>query len=169
MPEKKDKLEWFREHRKATIAGIIILILCAVGVSYKGDSSHEVDNTSSGQSVEPTTQKNEAGFYVFKETEMEAYCQEDHINDIHGYFGNDEITIVKMLDYNKYFNAEYAHTEEKYPIALLSWKGKNKTTNKDINFMCWATKDADGQKRLLLLEIDGDIVRGSLSNIYGEE
>lgn len=143
----------------AIVAFVIIAgVVGAINGNNKGTSSGAEQQVGSGSNL-------------FAEDEMEAFCQEDHLADISGYFKNLDIdyAMINVLNYNKYFNAEYQHTidDAKRPVALLSWNGKNKDTGGVISFMCWATK-IDGQKKLLLLETSGQTIRGDASSIYGE-
>lgn len=151
---------------------IVVVAVIILGIGFGATRKDGGNNSSdTSQSKEEQKQENSDPVY-FDELEMETFCQEDHVNDINGWIESSgrDISMIYTTNYNKYFEPKYSKTTDgaERPVALLSWNGKDKDTNQPVSFMCWATK-IDGEKKLLLLEIDMNIVRGQLSNIYGEE
>lgn len=150
------------------IIGIVaIASIGGAGASQNSDSPKNEDTNTENQIIDDTTDSN-----LFVEYEMEEFCQEDHLVDIQGYFNSigRNVSIISITNYNKYFNADYTKTPDdaQKPIALLSWNGKDKDTGQIVSFSCWATK-TNGEKKLLLLDIDNQTVRGSMANIFGPE
>lgn len=160
------KNEFYKKWWFWVIAVCIVGGICAAVTNNKGQDTNNQGNTISEEKKE---EKKESGEdkELFEETEMEAFCQEDHVNDIHGFFGNDKINIIKMTGYNKFFDENIGNTKDTNTvIAQLTWTGYDKTTGKDINFSCYATK-VDGQKKLIYIGANGSVIRGSLDTIYG--
>lgn len=151
------------EKKKIAIIIAVVIGMAIVGGMMASKNKPESEGKSGSQPKQSPD--------LFAEEEMEAFCQEDYLVDISGYFKSLGVNyaMINVLNYNAYFNAEYQHTmdEAKRPVALLSWNGKNKDTDAVISFMCWATK-IDGQKKLLLLETGGQTIRGDAATIYGE-
>lgn len=152
-------------YKKWWFWGIILFLILCVGAgssSNKQATSPEPENNTEASTSTLTEDDNKVST-MFEESEMEAYCQEDHVNDILGYFNGHKISIVKVLGYNKYFSpTDGGKTKDGQDIAMLQWHGVDKTTGKDIGFSCWATKLSDGTKKLLYLGADGNAIRGSL-------
>lgn len=163
MVEKKSKKPVFKQWWFWVIIGALVLIgIGGAANKNKTEDKKTEDSTSKTEDKKTETKKTDEDPNVFEETEMEAFCQEDHVNDIKGYFSGHKISIIKMTDYNKFFEAKSGKTKDTgADVALLTWKGHDKTLDKDIDFSCWATK-TNGEKKIVYLGADGQTIRGTL-------
>ena len=166
--KKTDEYPVYKKWWFWVIVGFVFI--GGVGMSINGKNNTDNPNQAS-QTKDEDKKEDKTDPVLFESTEMEEFCQEDHMVDIQGYFQSigRNVKVVSMLNYNKFFDENYSQTpdEEQRPIALLNWNGEDKDTGELVVFSCWATK-IDGEKKLLLLDIDNHVVRGALTNVYPE-
>lgn len=116
--------------------------------------------STSSTSSSTSSSSSSSNYSYFTQSEMEKYCQEGFTTDILGYFSGQKISVIDLWEYNVYFDESFGK-KDGAPYALLTWNGKNNTTNKLISFQCYA-QIIGGEKKLLYLGIDGYTVRGTM-------
>ena len=167
--KKSNQIPFYQKWWFWVIVGVFVI--GGIGAAMGGGKKDTDKPNQTSQTKEETKVEDKTDPVLFDSIEMEEFCQEEHMVDIQGYFQSigRNVKVVSMLNYNKFFDENYSKTpdEEQRPVALLNWNGEDKDTGELVVFSCWATK-IDGEKKLLLLDIDNHVVRGALTNVYPE-
>lgn len=91
---------------------------------------------------------------------IEDYCQDAGL--LQKYISLDDYAVIRITNYNVYFDDMGTYDKDGRGIYLLEWNGTRKVDGEQVRFACWVGASSSDDIELYYLSLNGSALFGSI-------